>query len=116
MRLFYALLFAGITQLILPNGLKAQTWQEVNLGQSSVYLSFNHFDSTLWLKKTYPIHFEDGVFTYYNNTAVPLFDFIGFSYAKPVFTSTAMYSCTSGTQFFYKFDGNTFQSIDLPGD
>ena len=116
MRLFYALLFAGITQLFHPNWLKAQTWQEVNLGQSSVYLSFNHFDSTLWLKKTYPIHFEDGVFTYYNNTAVPLFDFIGFSYAKPVFTSTAMYSCTSGTQFFYKFDGNTFQSIDLPGD
>jgi hypothetical protein len=62
------------------------------------------------------MHFVDGVFTYYNNIAVPLFDFIGFSYAKPVFTSTAMYSCTSGTQFFYKFDGNTFQSIDLPGD
>ncbi len=116
MRLFYALLFAGITQLFLPNGLKAQTWQEVYFGQSSSILSFNQFDSTLWLRKTYPIHFEDGVFTYYNNTTVPLFNFVGFTIAKPVFTSTAMYACTSGTQFFYKFDGNTFQSIDLPGD
>jgi len=94
----------------------AQSWQEIDLGQSSTIMSFNHFDSTLWLRKTCPIHFVDGVFTYYNNTTVPLFNFIGFSFAKPVFTSSALYSCTSGTQFFYKFDGNTFQSIDLPGD
>ncbi len=94
----------------------AQSWQEVNLGQSSTIMSFNHFDSTLWLRNTYPIHFDNGVFTYYNNTVVPLFNFTGFSFAKPVFTSSSLYSCTSGTQFFYKFDGNTFQSIDLPGD
>jgi hypothetical protein len=106
----------NIILLFITIGGRAQAWQEVNLGQSSSLLSFNHFDSTLWLRKTYPIHFIDGVFTEYNNTTVPLFNFVGFSIAKPVFTSTAMYSCTSGTPFFYKFDGNTFQSINLPGD
>jgi hypothetical protein len=93
---------------------RAQTWQEVYFGQSSSLLSFNHFDSTLWLRKTYPIHFEDGIFTHYDFTAVPFFDFVGFTFEKPIYTSTALYSCTDGTPFFYKFDGSTFQKIYLP--
>jgi hypothetical protein len=92
----------------------AQYWQEVNLGQSSVFLSFNQFDSTIWLRKNYPIHFDDGSFTHFNFTAVPFFDFVGFSFEKPIYTSTAMFSCTDGTPFFYKFDGSTFQKINLP--
>jgi hypothetical protein len=98
--------------------INAQSWQEVNMGQNSVFLSINPFDSSFWLKTSYPIHFDDGVFTHYTPAVVPLFNFVDFSwtYRRPVFSSSAMYSYNDGAPFFYKFDGNTFQTIDLPGE
>jgi hypothetical protein len=112
---------ALIVFLLFISSLKninAQSWQEVNMGQNSVFLSINPFDSSFWLKTSYPIHFDDGVFTHYTPAVVPLFNFVDFSwsYRKPVFSSSAMYSCNYGVPVFYKFDGNTFQSIDLPGE
>jgi hypothetical protein len=112
---------ALIVFLLFVSSLKninAQSWQEVNMGQNSVFLSINPFDSSFWLKTSYPIHFDDGVFTHYTPAVVPLFNFVDFSwtYRKPVFSSSAMYSYNGGAPFFYKFDGNTFQTIDLPGE
>ncbi len=104
--------------ITLLKNIVAQSWQEVNMGQNSMFLSINPFDSSFWLKTSYPIHFDDGVFTHYTPAVVPLFNFVDFSstYRKPVFSSSAMYSCNYGAPVFYKFDGNTFQSIDLPGE
>jgi hypothetical protein len=46
----------------------------------------------------------------------PIFNFVDFTFATPVFTSDAVYSYTNGTNFFYKFDGTSFQKIYLPAN
>jgi hypothetical protein len=54
MRLFYALIFIGITQLFLPNGLKAQTWQSIHKSQTGNTVAWkqfviNPYTNDIWL-------------------------------------------------------------------
>jgi hypothetical protein len=93
----------------------AQSWQQVMINYDSKCMSFNPFDSSLWLVKKYPARLKNGVLTEYNISIVPDFNFVGFLCSKPVFTSSGTYCFTTGTNFFYRFDGNTFQRIYLPG-
>jgi hypothetical protein len=95
----------------------AQSWQEVFINYSAKRMAINPYDSTIWLVKKYPAHIDkNGVLTEYNNISTPIFNFVDFTFAEPVFTSDAIYSYTNGTNFFYKFDGTSFQKIYLPAN
>lgn len=111
---------ALIVFLLFISSLKninAQSWQEVFINFNAKSMAFNPYDSTLWLVKKYPAHIDkNGVLTEYNNISTPIFNFVDFTFATPVFTSDAVYSYTNGTNFFYKFDGTSFQKIYLPAN
>ena len=95
----------------------AQSWQEVFINFNAKSMAFNPYDSTMWLVNKYPAHIDkNGVLTEYNNITTPIFNFVDFTFATPVFTSDAVYSYTNGTNFFYKFDGTSFQKIYLPAN
>jgi hypothetical protein len=54
MRLFYALIFVGIIQLFLPNGLKAQSWQSIHKSQTGNTVAWkqfviNPYTNDIWL-------------------------------------------------------------------
>ncbi len=103
--------------LLFVVNLNAQSWQEVFINFDAKSMAFNPYDSSMWLVKKYPAHIDkNGVFTEYNNTTTPIFNFVDFNFSTPVFTSDAVYSYTNGTNFFYKFDGTAFQKIYLPGN
>lgn len=103
--------------LLFVLNLNAQSWQEVFINFDAKSMVFNPYDSTLWLVKKYPARIDkNGVLIEYNNITTPIFNFVDFTFATPVFTSDAVYSYTNGTNFFYKFDGTTFQKIYLPGN
>ncbi len=88
----------------------AQSWQEVFINFNAKSMAFNPYDSSMWLVNKYPAHIDkNGVITEYNNITTPVFNFVDFTFATPVFTSDAVYSYTNGTNFFYKFDGTSFQ-------
>ena len=103
--------------LLFVVNLNAQSWQEVFINFDAKSMAFNPYDSTLWLVKKYPARIDkNGVLIEYNNITTPIFNFVDFTFATPIFTSDAVYSYTNGTNFFYKFDGTTFQKIYLPGN
>ncbi|MBM3454096.1 MAG: T9SS type A sorting domain-containing protein [Bacteroidetes bacterium] len=103
--------------LSINHNFTAQSWQEVFINFNAKSMAFNPYDSTLWLVKKYPAHIDkNGVLTEYNNISTPIFNFVDFTFATPVFTSDAVYSYTNGTNFFYKFDGTYFQKIYLPAN
>ncbi len=103
--------------LLVVVNLNAQSWQEVFINFNAKSMAFNPYDSTMWLVNKYPAHIDkNGVITEYNNITTPIFNFVDFTFATPVFTSDAVYSYTNGTNFFYKFDGTSFQKIYLPAN
>ncbi len=106
-----------IALLLIQFNLSAQSWQEVNINYNARSMAINPYDSTIWFVKKYPAHMDqNGVLIEYNTSLVPIFNFVDFTCSKPVFTSNATYAYTNGANFFYKFNGTTFEKIYLPGN
>ncbi|MEY5000919.1 MAG: hypothetical protein RLZZ211_955 [Bacteroidota bacterium] len=116
MRLFYAFLFAGITQLFHPNWLKAQSWQSIHKSQTGNTVAWkqfviNPYTNDIWLvndNKAAVIKNDGAIQQFTSAELGPLWNGSNLQFA---FTPTDIYFAVNLYGLF-KFTGFTSISVN----